>query len=321
MSGIIILDGPDCCGKTTLGKHLEEKYGALYIHSEGRFFDRMFSYHTALLLKAVAASDKRVVVMDRFWPSELIYADVFRGGTKFPSYHRMLDRVIRKHCGVYVMCLPNNRHETIERYYANVDPTHPYDVTQYGKILDRYNDFYDKYGSRPDFMRYRVEVEGKDMDDFCFQAAQKINDLKVHQYPKCLNPNFHNLIGHMGMASVLVVGDVLNPKGKIRYRWPFYEYGNSSLFLANILDKAEIKDHRLMFINANDEGSMDVIRELRNLGKFRRKVTLGENARKALEKHGISSTTIRHPSYVKRFAVPEEEYIEQIKTSFTLPYE
>ena len=52
--GIIVLDGPDACGKTTLAKDIETVCNRFeipfqYQHAEYRFKERIFNYHEAIL--------------------------------------------------------------------------------------------------------------------------------------------------------------------------------------------------------------------------------------------------------------------------------
>ena len=76
--GIIVLDGPDGAGKTTLAKYLQGHYGAKYIDMTYRWKKNQFEYHTAAIHHAIQLSQKQLVVIDRWWMSENIYADVYR---------------------------------------------------------------------------------------------------------------------------------------------------------------------------------------------------------------------------------------------------
>ena len=105
---IIVLEGPDGSGKTTLAKMLVDEYGFAYRHLTYRFKDRMHLYHWAALELCLKDAETGPVVLDRWWPSEIVYADVFRGGSKWPLWPRMLDRVALKHGVTYVWCIPSN---------------------------------------------------------------------------------------------------------------------------------------------------------------------------------------------------------------------
>ena len=73
MTGIIVLDGPDCCGKTTLANDLIMNHGARYVHATYRFGKTMFAYHTAVMRKALHYRD---------WETD-------RKSTRLNSSHRL----------------------------------------------------------------------------------------------------------------------------------------------------------------------------------------------------------------------------------------
>lgn len=78
--GILILDGPDCCGKTSLAEHLVSNYGAHYIHATWSpdIEKRMGEYMTHIMWTAIDISQRQLVVVDRHWLSSLVYGDVYR---------------------------------------------------------------------------------------------------------------------------------------------------------------------------------------------------------------------------------------------------
>ena len=103
---IIILDGPDGTGKTTLAKMLQKKLKADYLHLTYRWKEKIFDYHTAAI--RFAARKNKPIILDRWWPSEAIYAKGYRGGSDWPLQGRMCDRIARKFGAVYVYCLPES---------------------------------------------------------------------------------------------------------------------------------------------------------------------------------------------------------------------
>ena len=113
MNGIIILDGQDASGKTTLAENIIKwnNGNGVILHATYRFKNKMPLYHTALLKKAIKLSKTQLVILDRLHISEYIYAKVYRGGTKWPW---MLD-VFNTICKILnipiILCIP----ETYER--------------------------------------------------------------------------------------------------------------------------------------------------------------------------------------------------------------
>jgi thymidylate kinase len=93
----IILEGPDCAGKTTLATKLKEKLtDYLYIH-HGVYAHAYKPHLESLKLETV--------IIDRHWPSELIYGTIFRAGPTYNIYtmeKRVTENVLTKH----ILCLP-----------------------------------------------------------------------------------------------------------------------------------------------------------------------------------------------------------------------
>jgi thymidylate kinase len=80
MKRLIIFEGPDGCGKTTLAKAVAARLSAIYVH-HGPYKDTTKDlaniYMTSMGPAAIDDSD---VVLDRSWLSEKPYGIVFRHG-------------------------------------------------------------------------------------------------------------------------------------------------------------------------------------------------------------------------------------------------
>lgn len=113
---IIVLEGPDGAGKTTLACALQEYLGARYIHLTYRWRDKMHLYHGAAIRLCAHLAQNQPVILDRWWPSEIIYADAYRGGSKFAKYHLLLEHIASNLGVVYVFCLPGDRDRYLKHY-------------------------------------------------------------------------------------------------------------------------------------------------------------------------------------------------------------
>jgi DNA polymerase III delta prime subunit len=113
---IIVIEGPDGTGKTTLSDALREELGARYIHLTYRWKDKMHLYHLAALRTAAILAKTSPVVIDRWWPSEIAYADAYRGGSKYAKYFMRLDYAATQMGVFYVMCLPSDRERYLKHY-------------------------------------------------------------------------------------------------------------------------------------------------------------------------------------------------------------
>lgn len=120
--GIIVLEGPDGSGKTSLAKFLQEKFDAEYIHltwSES-LEKRMDEYQFTAIAEAKYKSKEKLVIIDRHWVSELIYADVYRGGTNWPNLASECYQELEDLNALYVFCLPY-KPETIKLYFEEFE--------------------------------------------------------------------------------------------------------------------------------------------------------------------------------------------------------
>lgn len=155
MKGIIILDGPDACGKTTLANKFIEKYGGTYMHLTYRFADKMPIYHAAMLRKALKLSKSQLVIIDRLHVSEYIYAKVFRGGTKWPWMLPMFNSFCRELNIPIIICCP----ATVERGIQWFEETKNKRFEMYDDIKEVIQEYID-YANK-----YDVIIYNRDMND------------------------------------------------------------------------------------------------------------------------------------------------------------
>lgn len=318
MKGLIILEGPDAVGKTTLAKAIVKRCDGHYIHMT--YFKNMnvWKEHGKGLMKAVAMSSKKLVVLDRHWMSEQVYGSVFRDGPVPPHAARMMDRVILKHAGLYVMCLPSTKQQAINRYLKMKAREMYQDEGGMAKVVDRYYELYSgshrkitNYAeqiARNGGMRKRIDCE-RYMVDFCEDSAAfnhkvdwivaRSQSQRQGQYEEALDSKTRNILGYLGTAETLFVGDRCNVKHE-RDRWPFYSDKNSSLYLANACARAGVDETKCMWTNANN-GIEHLVKVLL-LKPTLHVVALGEQAAKTIRDVGVTDfKTIYHPAYYKRF--------------------
>ncbi len=100
---IIILEGPDACGKTTLGKKFCELHRGRYMHMTLR--KEMHLHQVAAITRAVKLAEHQPVIIDRHWPSEQIYAGVYRNGSHLSDEAAFVDRALAELGVFYVGCI------------------------------------------------------------------------------------------------------------------------------------------------------------------------------------------------------------------------
>ena len=243
---IIILDGPDGTGKTTLAERMCTQLNAEYLHLTYRWKERIFDYHTAAI--RYAARKRRPIVIDRWWPSEAVYAKAFRGGSDWPLQGRMCDRVAKKFGVIYVYCLPDDVQSAVanhaelkqhrEEMYDDIEAV----ADLYLKLWDgdsthenknQYIDQVIRNGgmtTHPDTMKYTISEWGHCMDLFIERVWAMSKAWRGMQLPDLLKYDNWNMLGHAACADYLIVGERVNPKFRELY-WPFYDYGLSLIHI------------------------------------------------------------------------------------------
>lgn len=324
--GIILLEGSDGTGKTTLAKHIVEKFDGHYMHLTYRYPNNMFEYHAAALHRAAKIAHHRVVVLDRQWVSESVYAEVYRGGSRWPHMGRLFDRVMLKHAGVYVFCLAAD----LAKYEADYNQLKTsryemYDNTT--KVADLYNrlwygdpaypgdgyaaDFAKKFGGFREHYAsfgYRKEYEGKDLNVFSEMVVDFLQQNRKFQNHRALVPCDYNWLGHSMSASYVMIGDRINKTNRV-IDYPFYANVNSSLFLNRCFSQLGWMEQDFCWTNVNDPNGMTHALEAINRYHLR-PIALGREAQKLLSLP--DSHTVSHPSYARRF-LNQDEYVEQLR--------
>lgn len=340
MRGLIILEGPDGGGKTTLAKTLVRMFKGKYLHMTYRFKEHQFLYHTAMLKHAIDCSVKQLVILDRTWLSESVYADVYRGGSKWPHMGRMMDRVIRKHAGIYVICqartsylhmtrfadLAKKRQEMYEPDQRMEDVWSLYNALWSGASSVKsgesfYDDILASGGmmNRKDSLRYSIEVEGESprtLSKFIDRLIHRLTAYQQEQTPIGLDNTYHNFLGHVRGAKYLFVGDRLSPTRFKHVGWPFYFYGGSSLYLTEQLSRMGFDEGLACWTNANEEHGLKTVTYLTE--EYRLKpIFLGNDAMARFKSKddfgGMGFNAIRHPQYYRRFHHNDDLMIEDLR--------
>lgn len=315
---IFVLDGPDGVGKTTLAKRIVERFDCKYQHLGYRWKDKINLYHDAAIRRC--AKQKETIVLDRWWPSEAVYAKAYRGGSPWPMYGRMAERVARRFCVVYVYCLPDNVQEAVSRHdQLKQERDELYDdISNVAKLyLDLWNGnkehvdnghYIDQLilnggvKNHSNCVTYSISQWGHVLDLFIDKLVDTALGLIETQYQPALNYSQWNVLGHLDEARYLFVGDQVNPKYREMF-WPFYEYGNSSLFLTEALHKINYREEWGMWCNVlNHDNSINVnIYEIMMQKKLKI-IALGRRAADIVSGLNLDiHSEIPHPSYVKRF--------------------
>lgn len=323
--GLILLEGSDGTGKTTLAQEFVQRFDAHYMHLVYRWPSSMWTYHAAALNRAIKLSQERLVILDRQWVSNAIYGTVFKNQELPIHGGRLFDRVLLKHGAVYIFCLVDNFGEYQKRY-EQLKQTR---VEKYDNVMEvakLYEDIF--YGISPcplegyscdillsggfenrrDAFSYFYQRDGDHLEEFTDTVAERVSALRSQQYRRALHPLEHNFLGHAGRASYMVIGDKIN-REKRAINYPWYANKNSSLFLSQCLSSIGMTEPHLCYTNVNDP--FGVTHALEVLNKFDlRPIVLGKEANKIV--NAPPECVIPHPSYGRRF-LGKDQYTELLR--------
>ncbi len=316
MHGLILIEGADRQGKTTLATRLAERHGAAIYHCGYRFRDRIFAYHAAVLRRAVAESCHRLVVIDRHWLSEAVYGNVYRGGTRWPHQGRMVDRVLRRWATLTVIAATDPGHASAVEHDQELGHTSDHARRVCEQYLALVHHWPERLTQHEGYLRTLVQghdrrdLQHYDYRDFVGDAIDgavdgilhRLDELQQGQAPVrdvAFDPYNLNFLGSVSGARVVMVGDRTNAKND-KVAWPFFEYGNSSLYLARACHAADLDETRLVWINAHDDSARETLFKLLALGLGT--VALGREASARLKLWGVRHTDVRHPQAARRFS-------------------
>lgn len=169
---MIILEGPDNAGKTTLGERLATALGATFIHSERPPKE---SSDNDLIEHAVLQVEPRRIIMDRnYLVSELVYGTVLRGGPALgrERHLKLMNDMLELGHILIIYCRPpadtildnGNRHQMVGV------------VEAHGKIISNYDRLMGQLGILKGKLLIRFNYEE---DDFKQLATQCDHHLRL----------------------------------------------------------------------------------------------------------------------------------------------
>lgn len=149
---IIIVEGCDASGKSTLINQLMEKHpNNCYIHNA--VTDDIKSLHENTIDAALVASQEHWVFIDRLHLSEKIYGTTFRNGPSYDvdAFDKMLDSIPNLH---KILCLIDK--ESTQKIHSSRKGIEMFSTI--GTVWDMYNDVKDGW------TRYNWKMDEIDLD-------------------------------------------------------------------------------------------------------------------------------------------------------------
>ena len=317
-AGIIILEGSDCTGKSTLARELLRQNGGqgVILHQGYRWKSRMPTYHLAAVHRAVKLQAAgALVVIDRLWLSEYIYAEVFRGGVSpWRGYGAQLQRVLDRYGAVYVFC-DGGRKSTYyghlqELLTAGREELYP-NIEKLLKVNQFFQEVY-KSGSLAPALRWCWHFKDPYVREFTRQVFEALEERReqITRTGLRLDNEQTQVVGNVVDPTLVFVGE--KPNCKVRaIHWPWVDltqnasgYLTSKLFMAGLQERECAYSNVLTYDGKYNEELVKLVQHgYRH--KHPRYVLLGKMAQEHAANYYLVpedfSCYLHHPQWYRRF--------------------
>lgn len=279
---IVILEGPDGAGKTTLARQLQETFKLEY-HHEGPPppGEHPLWYYG----RTLASFRGRRIVLDRFALGERVYGPSLRGVDRLGAEGwQVFSRLTAALSAIQIIVLPPP--QLCEERWRNSPKAELFDDV---------------------LLLYRTYAEFAYLatTDFAFKTYDPTRtafaDLTYGWDEALVQPPLPPGVIGYPCATTLLVGDRVGPTYGVDL--PFFDSRGSSQYLTHALHHAGFCEYELAWINAHDaEGRVNQLPRTNGQGvEFEQVLALGENAAAVCAAQALNFRTVSHPQYWKRF--------------------
>lgn len=330
MKGLILLDGPDCAGKSTLAKSLQDASAEAghraVVHHLGKpdpgtcwkmHADALIAYIKQMLEEDV------IVIADRHFLSEGIYGRGYRSGSEYPYAMRYMDMLFNRYSGLKVICCPPT--SVVVDTHAKMKEVRR---EEYDSGMDKIANMFQSVwhsavhltslpggdytsqlaalgGVQDKRFWYHFDYTESDVDEY---ARFLLDELVVEQSLSTPVLDGLKFNGTPGPRSVLLVGDKMNTVNDLGI--PFFANHGSSAFLAKTLHQLAVPAENLCIVNVNDPGGIEATEILQKW--CGRTVVLGREAERTMIQRIPFDAYCRHPQHARRFNHNDTTYLKEL---------
>ncbi len=276
LARVIILEGPDGGGKTTLARRLKNEYHYTIVKTNAPApSENVFKTYTNTLLEAIDGGER--VVFDRHYLGERVYGPLLRGGNSIGDQGiALIERLIAANDVRVVICCP------------------------------RWSTLMSGWREKDDLLKKESQL--RSVRDAYMSEARRLG-LTVYDWtggglPLLASPGAlpTTMTGYRN-AEILFVGERAGKK-TIVWDLPFHNTTGSARYLWDALQLVRgWEERRGAWLNAyaSDETSRDLATSIKTLPRLRKVIALGERAAEACHAQGVKVHPVPHPQYWRRF--------------------
>lgn len=252
---LIVVEGPNGTGKTSLAHAIADDLGALYVHC-GPFVNVSYGigrlYVEAMLPAVLGAYN---VVMDRSWISEFTYGPIVRDTTRLTQIdNRMLSRLAMRCGGVAINCFLD-RNELRKNFAPSLVVDN---FDQLMAIGELYRDFNFQLPN----VSYNYQIDSYDV------IREAVNIVSAPRQPVSV----FSAGSSFGRLAIVVDGPGEHENMDSFYQWPmvsFSSFGPSRPF-TSMLESAGIPEMNIFWVGVDeplDVFSWDQFKQVLIIGK------------------------------------------------------
>lgn len=131
----ILLEGPDCSGKTTLARTLKNCFDLTYIHHSFNPDDIKYAKEYSEFSEYVKNTND--ILVDRWTPSEVVYGNIIRGKSRINEEELLYSISLFDYV---IFCLPHPPEKYLENFIKTSSTREEY-VRDKKLMMDIYNNY------------------------------------------------------------------------------------------------------------------------------------------------------------------------------------